>query len=131
AETAHHDAVLVDRIKLAGMIQGFEQVDLAGELVGAAVAAVGVQDEGAGGGDLAGLLAALVEEGQFAEGFAAAVAPDIEAGGRTAVALRHDHAVGLHRAVDLRAVAAHDEALLGGPGRAALLELGGAFEALG
>jgi hypothetical protein len=51
------------------------------------------------------------------------MAPDVEAGRSPDVAVRNHHAVGLHRAVDLRAVAAHDEAFLLGPRRLAGFEL--------
>ena len=44
-EAPHHQPVLVDRVVSLDVVERLEQVDLAGELVGVAVAAVGMQDE--------------------------------------------------------------------------------------
>ena len=44
-EAAGDEPVLVDAVVLLDVVEALERVDLAGELVGVAVAAVGVQDE--------------------------------------------------------------------------------------
>ena len=89
---------------LLDAVHRLERIDLAGEPVGAAVAAVEAQDEGAGRHEIGVRLLAAVDEVQLAERLAAAVAPEVEAMFVRRIGLvgrRHDEAVGLHGAVDV------------------------------
>ena len=97
------------------VVERLEEVDLAGELVGVAVSPVRMQDEGVGRGELAGRLLPAVDEAELAQVLAAAVAPDVQPEWMRRIGpvrLRHDQAVRLDGAVDLRDVAAHHQ-----PGR--------------
>ena len=78
-----------------------------------------MQDEGVGRGELARIAGPVVDEGQFAQILAAAVEPEVEAEGLGRVGgprRRHHQAVGLDGVVDARAVPAHHQAGLAGPG---------------
>ena len=110
-EAAHRYPILINPAMLADVLQGFEQVHLAGELVGIAVTAVGMQHEGIRRGEFAWRALAAVDEIQLCQCFAPAVQPDVQpvAIRRPGpVARRHHQAVGLHRAVDPGNVAAND-----------------------
>ena len=92
-----------------------------------------MQHEGVARRELAGDLLPLVEEAQLGQLLAAAVAPDVEpevVWGVRLVGAGHDQAVGLRRAVDLRAVAAHDQPRGGGPRRPAVAEVVGPVKPL-
>lgn len=75
AETADEQAVVIEGVGLAGMLVGLPEVDFAGELVGAAVTAVGMQDVAVVGRNLADGLPAILQEVQLAQVLAPAVAP--------------------------------------------------------
>src|SRR5262249_11702671 len=77
-EAADDDAVAVDWIILRSVIEGLEGVDLAGEVVSVAVAAIGVQDDRVGRVELARALEPPLDEGEFAERLAATVEPEVE-----------------------------------------------------
>ena len=123
AEAANDHAVFVDGVEFLRVRQSLDQVDLTGEFVCAAVAAIRMQHERIGRGHIAHLLAPLVDEAQLAQGFAAAMTPGIQSGWRTAVILRNHHAVRLHGAVDFGSITAHDQTFLGGPRYLPVFEL--------
>ncbi len=135
---AHREAAddatgLVNGIACFDAGQRLQAVDLAGELVGAAVAAIQVQNDGVGGDELAGRFFPAIHKGQFRQLFASAMAPDVEpmlAGQAGLERRRHHQAVRLHRAIDLRDVAAHDQPGLRRPGRLALAQRAGPVGAL-
>ena len=89
-----------------------------------------MEDQAVVGRELADVLATLAEEGEFAQGLAATVTPEVETHQRPGVIVRDDHAVRLDRSVDLRLVPAHDQAGLAGPRGLASEERGGAGLAL-
>src|SRR5207247_4006697 len=92
--------------------EGVEDVHLAGELEGVAVAPVGVEDDRVRRREEPCLTAALVEEVDLAQLLAPPVEPDVEAEPAAAVGVEGlgDHqAVGLDRAVEAGAVAPDDE----------------------
>ncbi len=133
AEAADEGAVLVDRVLAFHGIEGFEEIDFAGEAVGVAEAAVEVQHDGVARREFAGGALAAGKEVDFAEGFVAAVKPGIHApamGRRRRVRGRDDEAVRLNALIDFRNVAAHYESGGGGPRRLAFGQLGGAGFAL-
>ena len=108
-EAADHHAVVVDGVVLLDAVHRLERIDFAGEFVGAAVAAVEAQDEGAGRRELGVRFLAAVDEIQFGQVLAAAVAPEIETvlfGRARLERRRDDQPVGLDGAVDARDVAA-------------------------
>ena len=126
AETANEETVIVDGIRLTGVLIRFPEVDFTGELVGATIAAIGMQDETVSRGNLADALAAVLEETQLTQGLATAMAPEVEAQRRADIGLRHDHAVRLNRTVNARAVGTDDGAFLRGPRSFPFSEGGGA-----
>ncbi len=75
AEAADHHAVFVDGIALADIGHGLEGIDLAGELVGAAVATVEVQYESVLGREFARAGHALAEEAELAKLLPTSVGP--------------------------------------------------------
>ena len=124
-EAADHDAVFVDGVVLLYAVHRLEGINFAGELVGAAVAAVEAQDEGAGRHELGVRLLAAVDEIQFGQVLTAAVAPKVEAvfvEGVRPEGRRHDQPVRLDGAVDAGDVAAGDESRGRGPGRLAVAQ---------
>lgn len=97
----------------ANVVDGLEHVDLARELEGVAVAAVGMQDDRVGRRELPALVPMLVEEVDLAQVLASPVEPDVETGRSCPASLLgfgNDQAVRLHRAVDTRNVSTHNEA---------------------
>ncbi len=131
-EAAHHQAVHVDRVTLPHAFQRLEEIHLAGEFVGVAIAAVEVADDRRFRREFAAALHAVLEEGELAQLFAAAVQPEVEPHRVRRIGLPvvgNDEAVRLHRAVDFRAIAAHDEAGLLGPRRLSIAQLLRAFGA--
>ena len=60
AETANEETVVVDGIGLTGVLIRFPEVNFTGELIGAAIAAVRMQDETVGRRNLAHALAAVL-----------------------------------------------------------------------
>src|SRR5437879_2107760 len=104
---------------LAGVLDRLEGIDLAGEVVCIAVAAIRVQDEAVGDEQVLVVLP-LLDEAQLRPRFAAAMPPEIEA--MTQAQPRHiirrdDDAVRLDRTIDLREIAARDRPDGGVPGR--------------
>src|SRR5205814_9643178 len=103
-------------------VEGFENVNFAGELVGVAVAAVRMEDDRVFGRILTDVSRAVANEIQFAQSFAAAVEPQVAAEAtRTfvGVAFGDDEAVRLNGAVNFGNVGANDEARGGRPRRLA------------
>jgi hypothetical protein len=131
-EAADDEAVVVDG-KTAGEIgERLPGVGFAGEPRAVAIPAVGMEDQGVGGRELARASGSIGEERQFAQFLAAAVEPEVDpvpvgAGGFVGGG-DHD-AVGLHRTVDVGDVAERHGSRPGEPGGAAFAEGGGAFEA--
>ena len=76
-EAADEQAVIVDVVALAGVCIGLPKIDFAGHLVGAAVTTVKMEHQAVGGWNLADVLPAVAEEREFAQGLAAAMAPEI------------------------------------------------------
>lgn len=106
-----------------------EQIDFAGELVGAAIPPVEVHHNGALGLELSGAFVALIQKSEFAEGFAPAVTPEINPVGSSGQCAGRDlQSEGLDGAVDFGAVGAGDQAGLGQPGGLALAQRLGAFK---
>jgi len=133
-EAAHDDAVFVDEVVLFDRGERFEQIDFAGELVGVAVASVQVQHDRVARGELAGPAHAFRKEVDLAQLFGAAVEPGVQAPGARQAGIvggRHDQAIGLHGTVDLRNVAAHDQARRARPGRFAVAQRLSAVDAFG
>src|SRR3954454_19566931 len=93
-----------------------------------------MQDDRVLGCILTDVSRAVVDEIQLAQRFAAAVKPQIAAkaaGTFVDIAFRHDKAVRLYRAVDLRHITANDEAGGGRPRRLAGRQLIGPLNAGG
>ena len=78
-EAADGDAVFIDAAPLFDRVEGFQDVDLAREFVGVAIAAVRVQDDGVFRRVLAEIAGAVVDEIQLAQRFAAAMKPQVAA----------------------------------------------------
>src|SRR5687767_4374845 len=78
-EPANHDPVFVDLEAPFDVREGLEQVGLAGELIGVAIAAVGLKHEGVSGHERTAAALDLIQEVYFAQSFAPAVKPDVEA----------------------------------------------------
>ena len=134
-EAGVHEAAAVHGIRARRGVERLEDVHLAGEFRGVAVAAVGVDDDVRVGREFACGFHASGDEGEFAERVAAAVIPDPRrarslVGG--AIPCRgDDDAEGLHAAVNLRAIAAHDRSGLRRPRSLALAQRGDSRLALG
>ena len=134
AEAAHQQSIVVNRILPADGGEGFKQVDLAGELVGVAVAAVEVKNDRVAGRELTGLRHPFAEEIHLAQLFGAPVEPGIDSPApREAriVGRRNHQPVGLHRTVDLGDITADHEPGGGCPWCLAVLQLIGALLPLG
>jgi len=102
-EATDRDPILVDLVARLDVGESLEGIDLARELGGVAVAAVGMQDEGVLGRELAGVFAVVVEKVDLAQQLASTVKPDVEPVAERPLGLPrigHDKAVGLDRAVD-------------------------------
>ena len=131
-EAAQAHAIVVDGVVRFRVGKCLEDVDFAGELEGIAEAAVRVEDDCVGRGELPGTCAALLHELEFAQFVVAAVQPDVEApfaprvGGKR---LGDDQSVRLHRVVESGDVATHDEAGGARPRHFAVGQLRGAFVA--
>ena len=121
-EATDEETVVVDIVALASMGVGLPEVDLARELVGAAVTTVKMKHQAIGRRDLADVCSAVFKEGEFAQGFSAAVTPEVETRERTRIVIRDDHTVGLDGPIDLRTVAAYDQTRLTRPRGLALQE---------
>ena len=124
-EAPHHQAVGIDAVVLANGIQRLEAVDFAGELVGAAITSIQMQDDRVWRRELPGAAETTLHKGEFAQGFSPAVTPEIKPVlfGSLEVVARGDHqAVRLDRAIDLGKVATDDLTGLAQPGRLALFE---------
>ena len=125
---AQDDPVAVDGVVAAGGLDRLEDVGLAGPAVAVLDPAQRVQLDVVPVGGVRGGAVPLVEASEEPELAhphrpAAAVEHDVEPHGPVPVVLRrHDHGVGLDRAVHRRDEAADDLALLPGPGRLAGLE---------
>ena len=92
-----------------------------------------MNEEGIGGDPFAGLTLTVPEKADFAEGFATAVGPEVEAAGTGGVGGKgggNDEGVGLDAVVDFGDIAADDEAGGVGPGGAAGGEFFGASKSL-
>ena len=132
-EATHDHPLCINRVVRLHVGECLEKVNLTGEFVRVAVAPVEVADDGSGRGELAFVALRSVNERQFAQLLPAPVAPEIEAARLGFAGLEvvwDEDAVGLHRAVYFRAVAACDEAGLRVPRHLALCQRGGAGESL-
>ena len=133
AEAADQNTILVDRVLAFHRFERFEKIDFAGQLAGVAVAAVEVQHDRVRRREFARIPLAVVQEIDFAQRFSAAVEPCVEAPAMRRVRRIGSgdyQPVGLHGAVDLRHIAAHDQARRARPGRRAVKQRVGALLAL-
>ena len=131
-EAANAHPVVVHGILFLRVGERLEHIDFAGEFERVAEAAVRVEDDCVGRGELPGGGAALLDEFQFAQLVVAAVQPDVEAAFAPRVGgdrLRDHEPVRLHRVVESGDVAAHDEAGGACPRCLATGQLHGAFAA--
>ena len=125
-EAAQREAAVIDAIRFLHLRQRLEDIRLARELEGVAVATVGMQDQRVGGRELAKRLHAVGDEFQLSEIIVAPVQPHIEAARRGSIrgeGCGNDETEGLHRAVNFGNVAAHHEAGGGEPRGLALAQL--------
>ena len=133
AEAANQDSVLIHVIVFPHIIESFESINLAGEGAGITEAAIEVQGhDRIGRLKLAGIENAIPQKIGFAERFGAAVVPEIDAPVVRFIrreSRRHYQTIRLNAAVDLRYVAAHDQAGSACPWRVAARELVGTLVA--
>ena len=135
AGTAHREArvdqpVVVHGIRAACGVERLEDIHLAREFRGVAVAPVGMDDERVGRREFPRAFHPARHEGKLAQRLAASVIPNPSRAWRFVCRAlprsRHDDAEGLHAAINLRAIAAHDEPRLCRPRSLALVQRGGA-----
>src|SRR5262249_16379511 len=110
-KAAHHQALLIDGIALADILQGLEDVGLSGEFVAVAKAPVGMQHEGVRRREFPRRLLPTVDEIELTQRLAASVKPKIETMRMSRARIirgGHDQTIGLHRAVDFGKVSAHN-----------------------
>ena len=77
-EAADDDAIVVDGVTFLHVGERFEEIDLAGEFVGIAIATVEMEDESVGRSEFTGRLQAVVNEFEFGEFLVTAVKPGVE-----------------------------------------------------
>jgi hypothetical protein len=82
------------------VINGLQEIDFPGKLIGAAVATVWMQYQSVGGRDLPNLFGTLINEGKLAQRLAAAMAPGVETQLGSRITLWNHHAIRLHGAIN-------------------------------
>lgn len=127
AETTHQNSVLVHFEMLLHVIERFEEIHLAREGAGVAIAPIKMEHNCVARRKLAHIVDAIPQEADLAQRLPAPVKPRIHAPFMWTVRRirrRNHQSVRLHAPIDLRNIAAHYQAGRPGPWRVAVLQIG-------